>query len=47
MVTNVTKVANSGKVLGGQGQWIRIKYKNFTGWIKPENQCARSATTCG
>lgn len=47
VVGNVTKVAEGAKVLSGQGQWIRIKYNKITGWIKPENQCARSVTTCG
>lgn len=47
VVGTVTKVAEGAKVLGGQAQWIRIKYNKVTGWIKPENQCARSATTCG
>jgi SH3-like domain-containing protein len=46
VVTNVTKAASGAKLLGGQGQWIHIKYKNFTGWIIPENQCANPLTTC-
>ncbi|MBW4509068.1 MAG: SH3 domain-containing protein [Scytonematopsis contorta HA4267-MV1] len=46
VLTNVTKVAEGAKLLGGQGQWIRINYNGTTGWILPENQCARSVTTC-
>lgn len=46
VVTTVTKAAEGAKILGGQEQWMRIKYKNFTGWIKPENQCANPLTTC-
>ncbi len=34
------------KLLGGNGQWAFVEYKNLKGWLAPEEQCGNPVTTC-
>jgi SH3-like domain-containing protein len=34
------------KVAGCAGDWIKVKYKNLTGWLQPEDQCPNPVTLC-
>jgi SH3-like domain-containing protein len=34
------------KLLGGDGAWVLVEYKNMRGWLAPEDQCPNPLTTC-
>ena len=34
------------RVAGCAGDWVRVKYKNLTGWLEPEDQCPNPVTLC-
>jgi SH3-like domain-containing protein len=34
------------RVAGCEDDRIKVKYKNLTGWLDPEDQCASPVTTC-
>jgi SH3-like domain-containing protein len=34
------------RVAGCDGQWMRVRYKNTTGWLELRDQCPSPVTTC-
>ncbi len=37
---------DEARIAGCSGDWVRVKYKNLTGWLQPEDQCPNPVTTC-
>lgn len=33
-------------IIGCDGAWLKVKYKNVTGWLSPDDQCANPASNC-
>ena len=34
------------KIVSCDRDWVRVKYKNFTGWLNPDPQCGNPVTNC-
>ncbi len=34
------------KIVSCDKDWVRVKYKKFTGWLAPESQCGNPVTNC-
>lgn len=34
------------RVAGCEADWIKVKYKNLSGWLQPLDQCPNPVTTC-
>lgn len=45
---SLTEIASEAElvVIDCAGKWAKVRYKQTTGWLAPENQCGSPFTTC-